>query len=223
MARIIFDLAAQTGDLHIHGAFLCLPAIAAQIFYQTRTRDRLAQAGRENPHQLHFGSCQAHRGVVAPHFAALHIIPYGPEAEHFWLGVLGGRCRHSSQDRIDPEQQFFGLKGFGEVIIGTGLEPCDPVIGAALGRQQQDRHGQIFAQRSCQADTIFAGHHHIQHDQIEIQPRQQAPRMGCVPCGRYDKPVPHQKFLDQGPDTFIIVNNQQVGVHVLWRQQRRIT
>ena len=79
--------------------------------------------------------------------------------------------RDSAQDCIETQQQLFGLKRLGQIVIRASLKPDDPILGLTLSGQQQNRciagPSQLFGQRN----PILARHHHIQNDQIEVETR----------------------------------------------------
>jgi hypothetical protein len=90
------------------------------------------------------------------------------------------------------------LEGLGQIVVGARFEPLDAVVGFAFRRQQQDRCLAGFAQRPGQADPVLARHHHVEHDQIEIEPFEHAARMGGVARRGDQEPVPLQKLLAAG-------------------------
>jgi hypothetical protein len=69
-----------------------------------------------------------------------------------------------------------------------------------------------FTQRTTQAQPIFARHHNVQHDHIKIKTCKDTAGVLCVAGCSYQKPIAHQKFLQQRTDTFVIVHDQQMGV-----------
>ena len=110
------------------------------------------------------------------------------------------------------QEQLLGFERLGQVIIRPGLQPGDAVVRIPLGGQQQDRRGDFFAaQTAGQVNTVFARHHHIHHDQVELQPRQDAPRMGRIPRDRHEEPIARKEFPQEPADTFIVINDQKVG------------
>ena len=74
----------------------------------------------------------------------------------------------SAQDRLDPGQQLTRIEGFGQIVVGPDLQPHDTVSFITQGCQHQDRNGPLRTQTSADREAIFARHHHIQHDQIEL-------------------------------------------------------
>ena len=71
---VVFQLAAQPGDLHVHRTFLRLSAASAQPHDQVGPADRRPWLTREYLQQLALGCGQPHQVLAAPHLAALQII-----------------------------------------------------------------------------------------------------------------------------------------------------
>ena len=122
------------------------------------------------------------------------------EVQHLGRDVGGFLWRHAAQDRVDPQEEFLGLEGLGEVVVGPGLEPRDAVGGVALGGEKQDRRRAIGAQAAAEADAVLAGHHHVEHDQVELEPRQDPAGMGGVARGGDQKAVAREKLLEKIAD-----------------------
>ena len=170
------------------------------------------RAGGKDLHQLAFGGGQADTLFALPHLAPVHVIPDVPQMQHLGRGLALRGFGHPAQDGVDPQKQFFGFERFGQVVIRSGLQPVNAVAGFALGRQHQDRGRSRFAQGAGQADAVFAGHHHVQNDQVEIQPRQHPPRMFGIARRRDQKAMAHQELLEQIADAFVVIDNQQMCV-----------
>ena len=107
------------------------------------------------------------------------------------------------------------VHGLEHVQIRARFQPFDPIVRFAFRRQQQDRHAAGLAQRTGKGNAILARHHHVQHQKIELQPRQDAPRMRDIAGGRDQKAVSHEEFLQECPDTLVIVDDQQMRVEVI--------
>jgi len=105
--------------------------------------------------------------VALAQFAAIAMKDKGAEADETRLRCLFRR--YPAQDRGDAQRQFLGFERLGEIIVDAGLEPEHPVLGFRLRRQHQNRHLRFFAQRPGEVDAVFARHHHVEHDQIEIE------------------------------------------------------
>ena len=77
--------------------------------------------------------------------------------------------------RISPEQspnsreQFTKRKRLGQVIIGAGFKPVDPIIHCCPRSQHQDRRvNSARAQLATNFKSVPPGQQHIQHNQVVI-------------------------------------------------------
>ncbi|MPL88445.1 hypothetical protein SDC9_34468 [bioreactor metagenome] len=214
-ARVGFDLAPQPGDLHVDRAvaraFLgCGRAVAAELVDQVGAADHFAGAGGKDPHQGHLGRGQPHRAVALPQLAAVLVIAQRAERQVFRPGLHRGG--HATQDRVDPQQQLLWLERLRQIVVGAGLEPLDPFACLAAGGEQQDRcRHPARAQIAGQAQPVLARHHHVEHDHVELEPGQQAPRMRRIARRSDKKAVADQELLQKAADPFVIVDDQQVG------------
>ena len=80
-----------------------------------------------------------------------------------------GGSRGTTQHRAHPQCQFTRAERLGQVVVGTGLQTGDPVVLLVERGQQDHRHGEVaaLAQRPAQRQTIGAGHHHVEHRDVD--------------------------------------------------------
>src|SRR5580704_5771324 len=73
------------------------------------------------------------------------------------------------QQTLQPRQQDGKLEGFGKIVVGTGGESLEHVLGPPPGRQHQHRNEILRGpQLGGHGKAIFARKHHIEHDSIEL-------------------------------------------------------
>jgi hypothetical protein len=74
-----------------------------------------------------------------------------------------------AQDGVDPQQQLLRLERLDQIVVGPGLQPSIRFGVSPLA--VSSRIGVcIRLRRSRVSDAILARHHHVQHDQVELQP-----------------------------------------------------
>jgi hypothetical protein len=83
-----------------------------------------------------------------------------------------------------------------------------------FGGQEEDGRRDRFAQIPGEAEAVLARHHHVEDDEVEIEPCQQAPRMGRVAGSRGHEAVAHEELLQQPADAFVIVDDQEVRADI---------
>ena len=82
----------------------------------------------------------------------------------------GGRVNRSRAARhgANAREQLFCRKGFGEVIVGAGVEALDFIRHFTFCRQHNDRQPNPALTRLAQhLDTIHTGHHDVENRGIE--------------------------------------------------------
>ena len=76
---------------------------------------------------------------------------------------------HVPQDGPDAGQQHVPAERLGDVVVGAHVQTRDDVAFFALGRQHDDGHAGrlgIRPQLAADGQTIQAGQHQVQQDQI---------------------------------------------------------
>jgi hypothetical protein len=68
---------------------------------------------------------------------------------------------------VDARDELRRVEGLGQIVVGPHLEPDDPVDLFAFRGQHDDRDGFAGAANpSAHRESVFAGQHEIQHDQM---------------------------------------------------------
>ena len=116
-----------------------------------------------------------------------------------------------AQDRIDAQDQFARIEGLGQIIIRSRFEALDAVVGLRQGGQHEDRDLLFLAQRFRQLDPRFPRHHHVENDQVEVEPGQFAARLRRIAGDRHSKAVLAQILLKQAADTRVVIDHEQMG------------
>ena len=72
---------------------------------------------------------------------------------------------------MNASQQFPRIERLGQVIVCAHLQPDNPINLVTFGCQHDDRSRvALTSQASANAQTIFARHHEIEHDQVIMFP-----------------------------------------------------
>ena len=72
-------------------------------------------------------------------------------------------------------QQFARVEGLAEVVVGADFEADDAVDVLALGGQHDDGRAVVGgAQAAADRQAVFAGHHQVEHDQVDRVAQQDA-------------------------------------------------
>ena len=75
----------------------------------------------------------------------------------------------SAQLGLQPRDQLLEDERLDEVVVGTGTERADLILGAALGGEHHDRRLGNLAQPRKQRDAVDLRHHDVEDDQFGIE------------------------------------------------------
>jgi hypothetical protein len=67
-----------------------------------------------------------------------------------------------------------------------------------------------LAQVPRQGQTILARHHHVEHDQVEVEPRKEPPGMRRVSRGGRHVAVPDEELLEKPADPLVVIDDQKM-------------
>ncbi|MNF92159.1 hypothetical protein D3C84_747960 [compost metagenome] len=73
-------------------------------------------------------------GALVPHLGGRHVEPHPADLED-----RAGIARRTAHQGMDPRHQLGDLEGFGEVVVGAGVQPLDLLVQLATGGQHQHR------------------------------------------------------------------------------------
>ena len=93
----------------------------------------------------------------------------GPKRTRPSSSARGGAAARAAQDRGDAQQQFLGLVGLGEIVVDAGLETAHAVGRLGARGQHQDRNVGGLAQACGEVEAVLARHHHVEHDELELE------------------------------------------------------
>ena len=74
-------------------------------------------------------------------------------------------------ERIDPQEQLVVGKGFDEIIVAAAAVGVAHVGGLGLRREKQDRRDAVLPDLRAGGDTVHAGHHDVQYNEIIVRLR----------------------------------------------------
>jgi hypothetical protein len=116
------------------------------------------------------------------------------------------------QDRANAREQFAGIEGLGQIVIGANLQAHDPIDILAARSQQKNANLRCCPQPSQDFETIQPRQHYIQkhHGEPAAQSALQAGISAVL--SNYFKAVPRKIALEYCAQLHVIVN-QEYGFH----------
>ena len=76
----------------------------------------------------------------------------------------------ASQDRAHARNELAGRERLGHVVVGTQLEPDDPIDLLVTRGQDQNRHGSARPKLSADLETVEIGQGKIEDDDPRVVP-----------------------------------------------------
>jgi len=78
-----------------------------------------------------------------------------------------GHAMGAAQQPLDTQEQFFRVEGFGQVVVGTGLQALDAFGPGVTRSQDQYRCGQTALTPGAQHfESRFAGQTEVENDEV---------------------------------------------------------
>ena len=138
------------------------------------------------------------------------------------LGRRRRRRRLRALENVgNAQRQLARLEWLRHVIVGAELKPGDAAFRRVPRSQDQHRHRRGLADRLDQIETALARHHHVENEQIEIEPGQPRARIGGAFRRGDAIAFAVQVARQQAADAPVVVDDQQMRCIVGRRRERR--
>ena len=110
---------------------------------------------------------------------------------------------------MNTGEQLARVERFAQVVVGADFQSHDAVHVFALGREHDDgRAVAVGAQAAADGQAILAGHHQVEHDDVD-RVTLQNPVEGFAVFGQHDfKAFLHEVTAQQIPDADVVVNDE---------------
>ena len=113
------------------------------------------------------------------------------------------------QQRAQPRPQFLERERLGQVVVGAGVQPGDPV-GHQVSRGQHQDRGVVAAcpDHAAHLEPARLGHEDVEHDGIMPEPQQRGQRGGAVARRGYFVAVTVQRMGQRAAYRLVIVDHE---------------
>jgi len=113
--------------------------------------------------------------------------------------------------RVDAEQEFLVVKGFGDVVIGATFEPADPVLHPAPRRQQNDGQLRVdLAEVLGQGEAIPSRQHDVEQRDVESPGMVGRQRFTAIAHQRHLEPLQSQQVVQQQPQGRVVLHHEDM-------------
>src|SRR5215471_5807300 len=84
------------------------------------------------------------------------------------IGDLRAAPFFAAQQALNARQQDLEIEWFGQVVVRTGSESHEHILGTATGCEHQQGDVMVrLPKLSGNGEAVFAGEHHVEHEQVE--------------------------------------------------------
>ena len=111
----------------------------------------------------------------------------------------------------DAAAELAQRERLGDVVVGAELEAEDLVDLLGLGGEHDDRDGVAGADPPADLQPVHPGHHHVEHDEVEVALVEARQRLTAVGGGRHLVAVLAQREAQQRLDRLLVVGQQDSG------------
>src|SRR5271156_1050424 len=194
LGGVFFDVAAEADDEIVYGAGVGVFVQAPDVFENGFAGDGAAFAADQVTQEFGFHEGELDRFVVGAQLKRSEINGLAVEGKNFGIGcgVCSGSCRTCAgffpvgcatfcsgffgekplapaQQTLQPGEKYRQLKRFGKVVVSAGCKSLQNIFGAAARSENQNGNVIVsFAQGGDDGETVFAGEHYVQHDDVEF-------------------------------------------------------
>src|SRR5882672_7637427 len=156
----VFELLPQVADInrdHVVALRLILPDLLKQLL----ASQDLPRMPHEMLQELELGRSEGHRPLAPPR------APASGFQEQVGESQIVMRTRPPEQC-TDPGQELLVSERLDEIVVGSGVEALDPLVGSAKRCEEQDGtlcgHG---AQPPANLYRVKTGKHDVEHHEVE--------------------------------------------------------
>jgi hypothetical protein len=112
---------------------------------------------------------------------------------------------------VHAGQQFARVEGLAQVVVGADFEADDAVDVLALGGEHDDRGAVVGrAQAAADRQAVLAGHHQVEHDQVDRVAQQDAIERLAVLGHDHFEPFLRQVAAQQVADAGVVVDDHDL-------------
>ena len=126
----------------------------------------------------------------------------GPRSGSLAVARLAPGHARAPQRRLHAGAELAQRERLGDVVVGAELEAEDLVDLLGLGREHDDRHRRARAQAPAHLEPVDAGHHHVEHDEVERSSR----RSARAPRGRRWPARPRSRPCAAGSESSVWID-----------------
>ncbi len=218
LGGIRFDQLAQARNLHVDRAVERTEFAAACELHQLVAGKRRARVLHEHLEQREFAGSERQRFAVFRQAARAEIERELAEVHDLLLarrrtGRLGGGG--PAQHGLYARDKLARIEWLRQIVVGADFEADDAVDVVAFGRQHDDRHFVAEpAQAPADRQAVFAGHHEIEHHQVEALAREPAVHVVAIGDRAHAVALLGEIAVQQFPQAGVVIDDDDAGLGI---------
>src|SRR5258708_3472336 len=159
------ELLAQVRDVHRDPVGQPIEVVAPHVVGDLLATEDLVRMAHEVLEECELLGCQVDATLATLHLAGLEV--EAELADDQAVADTGRRL--SPRQGADPGQQLGEGEGLGQVVVGAGVQPRDPVLDRGPGGQHQDRRlDSLGANLAANLESVHPRQHHVPDDQVVV-------------------------------------------------------
>ena len=160
---VTFDLGSKATNMYVDQAAVPEIPVTPHVVQKMFATEDAPGILRQFAEQTKFGFGEVEFGARPQNLA---FVGNDFEIPEHQFRVSGMGRAGPTKKRANSGRQFFGGKGFGEVIVGASFESGDHIVRIGAGRNHDDRNIARAADRTTQFEAVDTGEHDVDENHI---------------------------------------------------------
>jgi hypothetical protein len=162
------EAVAEAGDVDVDGAGVAVEALAPDVVEEVVAGEDDAGVGGEGGEEVELFGAEGDLCTGDEEAAGVEV-----EVEVAEVDLAGGMgrwsdgARDAAEDGADADDEFLGVEGFGQVIVGAEFETFDFVAVVVEGGEHDDGDVGGGTEAAADAAAVETGEHEVEDDEVD--------------------------------------------------------
>jgi hypothetical protein len=202
------QLLAEAADVNVNAAVKGAERTSERGLGKLFAGDDHSGAAEEKLKHVEFGSSQLNGDAVAKGSSGEQRERDISDGEGFIARRVIVVFQRTAQNGADAGDEFAGIEGLGDIVIGTDLKAEDAVHGFSTGGEENDGNAGVSPQGLEKFKAGAAGKHDIKDDHV-VFAGERGLKAGAMIEDSIDlKALVLQKALEEGDQSLVVVNDE---------------
>jgi hypothetical protein len=211
------DLFAEALDIDVDEVGAGIEVVVPDVFADLDATEDAAGGAHEVFEEGELAGGELDAGGFAFYLAGCEV-----EDEVIHAKNVGGVAGGAADDGVDAGDEFFDVKGFGQVIIGAEVEAFDAFIEAGARGEEDDGDGiSLFAESAEDTESVAAGKHDIEDDEVVGGGGGDGVGVVAIAGGVDGEALFFEALLDEGEELVLIFDDEDAhgsGIGIFLRE-----